>query len=46
MENVVDEGGFIFWIWCTIFHGVDVPKFIKNTEDDEYMGRWWLGLFN
>ena len=40
MENVVDEGDLSYG-FGTIFHGVDVPKPIKNTENDEYMGRWW-----
>ena len=45
MENVVDEGDLSFG-FGTIFHGVDVPKPIKNTEHDEYMGRWWLGIYS
>ena len=45
MENIVNEGDLSFG-FGTIFHGVDVPIPIKNTEDDEYMGRWWLGIYS
>ena len=45
LEDMVDEGDLSFG-FGTIFHGVDVPKPIANSEDDEYMGRWWLGIYS
>ena len=45
LEDKVNVGDLSFG-FGTIYHGVDVPVPIINTENDEYMGRWWLGIYS
>jgi hypothetical protein len=45
LEDKVNVGDLSFG-FGTIYHGVDVPIPIINTENDEYMGRWWLGIYS
>ena len=45
LEDKVNVGDLSFG-FGTIYHGVDVPIPIINTENDECMGRWWLGIYS
>ena len=45
LEDKVNVGDLSFG-FGTIYHGVDIPIPIINTENDEYMGRWWLGIYS
>jgi len=45
LEDKVNVGDLSFG-FGTIYHGVDVPIPITNTENDECMGRWWLGIYS
>ena len=45
LEDKVNVGDLSFG-FGTIYHRVDIPRPIINTENDEYMGRWWLGIYS
>ena len=45
LENHVGVGDLSFG-FGTIYHGVDIPKPIVGKDDDEYLGRWWIGLYS
>ena len=45
LEDKVNVGDLSFG-FGTIYHGVDIPVPIENTEDDPSMGRWWLGIYS